>query len=128
MGLLVMKRLNSCVKSSKKTMASANSAPLFSRSLRWAFHLFIYSLILTKDAYAQMAPSIIPKNRVDLLLAAFVNTARALRYQDLCTFDYLVNSHIGEWVFTQIDFVCRSRIHSQVRFFFPQILTDKQTY
>lgn len=42
--------------------------------------LLVYddNLSLTKDADAQLAPSIIPRNIIDLLLAASVMMARAL--------------------------------------------------
>ncbi|KZP24306.1 hypothetical protein FIBSPDRAFT_427707 [Athelia psychrophila] len=39
---------------------------------------------------------------VELLLAAATKMARALRYQGVRTFAYLVNLHTGEWVFLEI--------------------------
>ncbi|KZP17462.1 carboxylase:pyruvate/acetyl-coa/propionyl-CoA [Athelia psychrophila] len=51
----------------------------------------------------EMAPSTIPRNLVKPLLAASVKMARALRYQGVGTFEYLVNSHTGQWVFLEIN-------------------------
>ncbi|KZP27934.1 glutathione synthetase ATP-binding domain-like protein [Athelia psychrophila] len=44
-----------------------------------------------------------PRNIVDLLLAASMKIARALRYQGVGTFEYLVNSHTGQRVFLEIN-------------------------
>ncbi|KZP08367.1 hypothetical protein FIBSPDRAFT_939054 [Athelia psychrophila] len=50
-----------------------------------------------------MAPSTIPWNLVELLLAVSVKMARGLRYQCMGTFEYLVNSHIDQWAFLEIN-------------------------
>ncbi|KZP24414.1 hypothetical protein FIBSPDRAFT_857070, partial [Athelia psychrophila] len=57
-------------------------------------------------SYAQMAPSTTfhhPRNLVESLLAASTEMARALRYQGAATFEYLVHSHTGEWLFIEIN-------------------------
>lgn len=61
------------------------------------------NLNLIDNEYAQMAPSTITRNIVRLLLAASMKMTWASRYQDVGTFEYLVKSHTGEWVFFEIN-------------------------
>ncbi|KZP09284.1 hypothetical protein FIBSPDRAFT_938564 [Athelia psychrophila] len=49
------------------------------------------------------APFTITRNLVEYLLAASVDMAPALRYPGVSTFEYLVNSRTGNWVFLEIN-------------------------